>query len=328
MNKTGTYFTIRWLFIFILSGILQPHLFSQEIGSGVKKILFLGNSITHQGNYVNDVETYVLTRLPERKLEFMNLGLPSETVSGLSEPDHAGGSFPRPDLHERLQRVLQQTRPDLVIACYGMNDGIYLPFDNERFDRFIKGVQWLHDSVVSTGAKIIHVTPPHYDEWRGGKAGYENTLRRYAAWLLEQRARQKWKVIDIYTPMEKYLAAHRRVDASFNIDGFALSPDGIHPEETGHWIMARQILLYLGFTDAKRYPSIKASLGKIQNGKEIYALVKKRQNLMRDAWLTSTGHLRPGLPTGLPLVEAEEKARDITGKLDTLMKNIALKQRP
>ena len=35
--------------------------------------------------------------------------------------------IPRPDLHERLERVLTQTKPDLVFARYGMNDGIYLP---------------------------------------------------------------------------------------------------------------------------------------------------------------------------------------------------------
>jgi len=35
--------------------------------------------------------------------EILNLGLPSETVSGLSEPNHAGGAFPRPDLHERTR---------------------------------------------------------------------------------------------------------------------------------------------------------------------------------------------------------------------------------
>ena len=46
------------------------------------------------------------TQHSDRKFKVINCGLPSETVSGLSEPDHAGGKFPRPDLHERLGRVL------------------------------------------------------------------------------------------------------------------------------------------------------------------------------------------------------------------------------
>ena len=113
--------------------ILVQQSFAQSIAPGIKRILFLGNSITWAGNYVNDVEAYLRVQYPKRQLEFINVGLSSETVSGLSEPGHAGGSFPRPDLHERLSRVLKQTKPDLVFACYGMNDGIYMPFDNERF---------------------------------------------------------------------------------------------------------------------------------------------------------------------------------------------------
>ena len=70
---------------------------------------------------------------------FSTSGLPSETVSGLSEPGHAGGAFPRPDLHERLERVLEQTRPDLIVACYGMNDGIYHPFTEARFEKYQAG---------------------------------------------------------------------------------------------------------------------------------------------------------------------------------------------
>src|SRR5258708_23755619 len=101
----------------------RPSLAQQraELPPGVKRVLFLGDSITYGGHYVCDVEAYFVTRYPERKIEFINEGLPSETVSGLSEPGHAGGQFPRPDLHERLARVLAGTKADLVFACYGMN---------------------------------------------------------------------------------------------------------------------------------------------------------------------------------------------------------------
>src|SRR5512133_1780233 len=87
-----------------------------------KRILFLGDSITYSGLYVTYVETFLRLKYPDWNGEIINLGLPSETVSGLSEEGHAGGAFPRPDLKERLDRVLEKTKPDLVIACYGMND--------------------------------------------------------------------------------------------------------------------------------------------------------------------------------------------------------------
>ena len=40
--------------------------------------------------------------------------------------------------------------------------------------------------------------------------------------------------------------------------------------------------------------------------------VTARLHLLRDAYLAAAGHLRPGLPAGLPIEEAEEKARAIT----------------
>ena len=120
--------SVRWI---ILSHLVRPRRIradDAEMLAGAGRVLFLGDSITYSGQYVELIEAYFVTRFPKRQIEFLNLGLPSETVSGLSEPGHAGGAFPRPDLHERLARVLEKTKPDVVIACYGMNDGIYLPF--------------------------------------------------------------------------------------------------------------------------------------------------------------------------------------------------------
>src|SRR6202012_3938160 len=59
---------------------------AQNIDPKVKRILFLGNSITWQANYVNDVIAYLTVHYPNRHFDYINVGLPSETVSGLSEP--------------------------------------------------------------------------------------------------------------------------------------------------------------------------------------------------------------------------------------------------
>ena len=72
----------------------------------VKRVVFLGDSITHAGGYIDAIETALIVQYPERHIELLNLGLPSETTSGLSEPGHAGGQFPRPDLHERFILII------------------------------------------------------------------------------------------------------------------------------------------------------------------------------------------------------------------------------
>ncbi|MEA5403795.1 SGNH/GDSL hydrolase family protein [Arcicella sp. DC2W] len=278
----------------------------------VKKVLFLGNSITYAGNYVNDIEAYCIAHFPNQKIEFINVGLPSETVSGLSEEGHADGRFPRPDLHERLSRVLAKTKPDLVFASYGMNDGIYLPLDLVRFQKFKDGIQWLHDKVVASGAKIIHLTPPIYDEARGKKIGYSDVLDAYSDWLLSQVKTVKWEVIDVHYPMQRVLDAHRRLDQRIGIESnFTLANDGIHPAEAGHWIMAKSILMHLGAKEIIKAGTIQATLTNIENPDAFMKLITERQNILKDAWLTNIGHSRPEMNKGLPLEEAQTKAAEL-----------------
>ena len=120
----------------------------------VHRIVFVGDSITYSGQFIEYVEAWAKVTQPRRRCEFLNLGLPSETVSGLSEPGHADGAFPRPDLHERFVRILERTKPDLVVACYGMNDGIYYPLANSRFEKYQAGINWLRDQARGVGAQV------------------------------------------------------------------------------------------------------------------------------------------------------------------------------
>jgi len=279
----------------------------------VNRIVFLGDSITYAGHYVEHVDACLAARLPNRHIEVLNLGLPSETVSGLSEPGHADGKFPRPDLRDRLARVLNETGPDLVIACYGMNDGIYLPFDPDRFQKFKEGMLELHTQVSARRVPIIHATPPTFDEVKGGHAGYNNTLARYSEWLLSQRS-AGWDVVDLHGPMDRYLAEARRHDPSF-----FLAADGIHCDETGHWLMAKEILLHLGLSDVANIETPQALGAFLPHGEEILKLIRQKQPMMRDALLTRTGHKRPGLNPGLPLPEAQAKAADLDGQIHNLL---------
>ncbi|MEJ6581321.1 MAG: hypothetical protein QNL33_06555 [Akkermansiaceae bacterium] len=81
------------------------------------RIVFLGDSITAAGQFVIDLQAAL--HLQGHVPEIISIGLGSEGVTGLSEPAHP---FPRPNLHERLDRVLEKTKPDLIIASYGINE--------------------------------------------------------------------------------------------------------------------------------------------------------------------------------------------------------------
>ncbi len=48
--------------------------------------------------------------------------------------------FPRPCVHERLDRALEKFRPTVVTIAYGMNDGIYYPPSPERLVAYQQGI--------------------------------------------------------------------------------------------------------------------------------------------------------------------------------------------
>ena len=300
----------------LLACIIVLHNTAAPIPKKVKRILFIGNSITYAGKFVTDIDAYFTIIYPGKNYEFINVGLPSETVSGLSEEGHADGRFPRPDLHERLARVLAATKPDLVFACYGMNDGIYLPFDEQRFQKFKEGIIWLHNQVEKSGAKIVHLTPPIFDEQTGGHAGYTAVLDQYSEWLISQRYTANWEIVDIHFPMKKYLLDRRTKDPSF-----ALANDGVHPGDEGHWLMAKQVLLYLGENKVAKAESIEVAVAAQPNAEKILKLVAEKQSITKDAWLTATKHTRPEMKVGLPLKEAKTKAVAINKAIKMLYHN-------
>ncbi len=290
---------------------MRPAPIADDLERGkVQRIVFLGDSITYDGRYVADFESWLIARYPDRAFEIVNVGLPSETVSGLTEEGHADGKFDRPCLLDRLAGVLEKTKPDLIFACYGMNCGIYKPFDKGRFARYRKGIASLHKAAVKSGARIVHVTPPMYDAMHAGghAAEYNDVLGRYSEWLLSKRA-SKWEVIDIHGPTTAEAERRRASDAAFTF-----APDGVHPDDAGHWFMAQRFIAYCGDTHAASAGSAREMLG---GNAAVLPLVGERMAVMRNAWLTFTGHNHPAVPQGLPMDEARGRYRELTAQIAT-----------
>lgn len=301
-----------YLFIFLFS---QTQAFAQEhspILNNAQQVLFLGNSITYSGEYLAYLETIYRLQHPESKIDWINLGLPSETISGLSEEGHADGTFPRPDLHERLDRIFGSIQPDLVFVNYGMNDGIYLPFDSIRFKKYAEGMHWLDTKIKAIGASALFLTPPIYDPIKG--EAYSNTLDQYATWLIDQEKESSWEVIDIHFPMKDYLESKRAIDPEF-----FLAKDGVHPSPIGHWLMTRAILDYFGFSELTSANTFEESIEQFPQGSELYSLISQKQKTLRDAYLSEIGHLRPGLSEGLPLPEAKRQVAILNNQIQDLL---------
>ncbi len=281
-----------------------------------KRILFLGDSITHAGGYISIIEARLIANGVDPMPEIINLGLPSETCSGLSEPDHP---FPRPDVHERLDRALAAAKADLVVACYGMNDGIYYPFSEERFAAYQAGMKKLIAKVKATGANLILMTPPPFDAvplkkkkgalkplgadkyaWFSVYEDYDDVITKYGKWVLTLKP-QVEMVLDLHAPLTEQVNETRKSNPDYT-----LAPDGVHPNPEGHRILARTIL------DAWSVDQSKPIDGELQK------LVSQRQSMLHNSWLSHVGHKRPGMKAGLPLKEAQAKATAIGEKITGL----------
>lgn len=288
----------------------------RELLKSSPRIVFLGDSITAGGGYVAAFDAWVTAQRFEHPPTIINLGLPSETISGLSEDGHAGGAFPRPDLAERLDRVLKLTKPNLVFACYGINCGIYQPLDEERFARYQSGAKTLKAAVEKQGGQIIFITPPYYDALKQPKqAFYNGVLDRYSAWLVEQGQHDKWQVIDLHTAMTKEVEKRRQADPNFTF-----APDGVHPNDAGQWFMAQQLIAWFGDERAAKTESPKAMLQTAEVSVDVWPLVQRRMGVLRDAHVATAGHKRPGVGKGLPLEEAQKQAAELSQQIQTLLK--------
>jgi lysophospholipase L1-like esterase len=215
-----------------------------------QRVVFLGDSLTADGRFIAYLDAYLCTRFPDRRVELINLGLPSETVSGLSEPDHP---YPRPNVHDRIDRALELSRPNVVVLCYGMNDGIYYPFSEDRFRKYREGMTKLVEKVEKAGAKAVLMSPAPFDaqpvkdkvlregaekfSWVRPYERYdEEVLTRYSEWLLTLREK-KFTVIDAHGALRRHVETMRKEDP-----GYRISADGTHPDANGHLVIALEIL--------------------------------------------------------------------------------------
>jgi lysophospholipase L1-like esterase len=259
-----------------------------------RRVLVLGDSITQDGRYVTFIEYYLRRLSPAEKSDLISIGLSSETVSGLSEKTHP---FPRPCILERVDRALKAVKPQVVFACYGMNDGIYHPASPERLAAFTTGVHELIARVRVTGAQLILFTPTVFDPLPihdrtvpadAGEFGYAKPFVGYDS-VLAEYARAELAlnepgvtVIDLHGPLTTALLAQRS-----RTPAFSFSPDGVHPNDTAHLLMARIILETLGYS-LKGESADAVSIEK----DPLFPLIRDRRELRSEAWLPFVGYVR------------------------------------
>jgi hypothetical protein len=178
-----------------------------------------------------------------------------------------------------------------------MNDGIYQPFNPEILTAYKKGMEKLVSVIQAKGARCIIITPPLHapDKTKTSPQDYDNVLETFSGWLNSKTA-MGWEVIDIRPGLRDAIQLARKQNKNFQY-----STDQVHPGDVGHRMIAEAALLDLWKLLKLKDKPEAGSDARIQT-------YLKAQTYLRDAWLSQTGHKRPGLPKGIAMKEAEIKA--------------------
>jgi lysophospholipase L1-like esterase len=198
------------------------------------RVVFYGDSITDQRLYTTFVETFVLTRFPQWKVDFVHSGWGGDRVTG-------GGGGP---IDLRLRRDVLAYRPAVMTIMLGMNDGSYRAWDEKIFETYRKGYQHILDVMKNSmpGIRITLIQPSPFDdvtrppEFEGG---YNVVLQRYGEFVRQLARQENMGAADMNAPV---VAALQRAKALEPEGAKDLIPDRVHPEAGGHLLMAAALL--------------------------------------------------------------------------------------
>lgn len=219
------------------------------------RVVFLGDSITEQRLYTTYIETYALTRHPEWKLWFRNVGWGGDT-SWLRQRSHpeesklfAADATSQQQMVEEavkhgLERDVLPLRPSLVTIDFGMNDHSYQAFREDIFKAYVRSQTELGKEIKASGSRVAFLTPQPIEDKRPDpdQDVRNQSLRKFSDGLKEVAAKEGAAFIDEFDPYMKMLLRER----PNNPNGFVGGGDAVHPGPIGHTVMAWAILKGLG----------------------------------------------------------------------------------
>jgi lysophospholipase L1-like esterase len=232
------------------------------------RVVFLGNSITEQRLYTTYIEAYALTRYPNWKLTFRNVGWGGDTA-WLRQRAHPneGQLFAADEATQQkmvedsvgrgLERDVLPLHPTAVTIKFGMNDHSYQAFREDIFRAYVRSQTQLAKVLEAHGARVAFLTPQPIEEKRSDpdQDVKNESLRKFSDGLRDVAAKEGAVFVDQFAP---YMAMLLRERAS-NPDHMIGGGDAVHPGPIGHTVMAWAVLKGLEATPLVSSAEINAS---------------------------------------------------------------------
>ncbi|MFI3247781.1 MAG: SGNH/GDSL hydrolase family protein [Rikenellaceae bacterium] len=241
MNKKIITLTLSLLtFLFAHSTEREKH----PIFESGDNVCFVGNSITHGGHYIQYVMQYYITRYPDMRLYFKNLGISSDTADGLLL---------------RMNNEILSSDPDVVTLMIGMNDinrDLYSDPNKadttlrrevaQTFEIYKDNLTQVNQILEENSRELILFTPSIYDQTstldRPNEYGVNDGLYAYGEYIKGEAPKYGAHVVDMWSATNDINKKLQEIDPKASFSG----GDRIHPFSFGGFIMATKFLEDLG----------------------------------------------------------------------------------
>jgi lysophospholipase L1-like esterase len=263
----------KLLFTFAAAALLATSVSAAEFFiKDNDRVVFLGDSITEQRLYTTYIEAYALTRHPEWKLWFRNVGWGGDTswLRQRAHPDEkqlfaADEATQQKMVEDSISRGLRRDvlplKPTAITIKFGMNDFAYQKFREDIFKTYVRSQSELAKVLEANGARVAFLTPQPIEDKRPDpdKDVKNQSLRQFCDGLKEVAAKQGAIFVDQFDPYMAIMMRERAADPAAFIGG----GDAVHPGPAGHTIMAWAILKALGAPALVSRAEIDGAAGKV-----------------------------------------------------------------
>jgi lysophospholipase L1-like esterase len=270
------------------------------------RVCFVGNSITHGGEFHHNILLFQITRFPNERVDFFNNG-----ISG----DVTGGILKRMDsdilIHQPTHCIIMIGMNDVKRNLYGSqstNNTDTLRLRKDALEIYKKNLEEIINKFLSRNIKVILQKPSIYDQTAVLKTpnnlGVNDALKECADFAQILANKYQLKTIDYWSIMKELNAKIQKIDPSATI----VSNDRVHPGAIGHLIMSYQ---FLKSTDSPKFVSsivIAKNKKDCQNCEVTDLIVNKKS--------TSFSVVENSLP--FPISENQKKGLDLVNFMDEL----------
>lgn len=215
--------------LMLISGCSAP----QPAIQSSNRIIFFGDSITELGVNPNGYVALLRDTLTviDHSFEVIGAGISGNKIS---------------DLQHRLANDVLAKKPTIVVIYIGINDVWHYEFASRGLTgtpapEFEKGLKRVITTIQSIGATVILCTPSVIGEKNDGTNKYDAMLDEYSAISRSVAIQTSTPLCDLRSAFVEHLKKNNGSNSDKNI----LTYDGVHLNDSGNSLVAREILSVL-----------------------------------------------------------------------------------